>query len=390
MSAYQYYEFVAVDRPLEDRQLRELRALSTRAQITPTSFVNEYHWGDFRGDPGVLMAHYFDAFLYLADWGTHWLMFRLPQRLLDLETAQRYCAGDLVRARPAGDHVIIDLRSDEEDAEWSDTGDGRLTSIVPARAELATGDLRALYLAWLLSAQSGELDEDEVEPPVPAGLRSLSASLSSLADFLRLDPDLLAVAATASKPLQVADLSEAVVARWVDRLPEWEKNDLLVRVIHGDTGGVRTELLRALHGPARTNSGHRTVGELLDAAESRRLERERRAERRRAEERARRHLEAAIAREKRLESVTQQEERTWQRVSDLIETKKQSEYDTAVALLEDLRSVGARTQRTDHFERRIQELRLAHRRKPSLIERLDRAGLGQPPPADSTASSKSR
>jgi hypothetical protein len=54
VSEYQYYEFVAVDRPLSERQLAELRELSTRAEITPTSFVNTYHWGDFRGDPRKL------------------------------------------------------------------------------------------------------------------------------------------------------------------------------------------------------------------------------------------------------------------------------------------------------------------------------------------------
>ena len=77
MSEYQYYEFLAVDRPLDERQLGELRALSTRARITPTSLVNTYHWGDFRGDPRKLMERYFDAFLYLANWGTHQLMIRL-------------------------------------------------------------------------------------------------------------------------------------------------------------------------------------------------------------------------------------------------------------------------------------------------------------------------
>jgi hypothetical protein len=67
---YQYYEFVAVDRALDDRQLDQLRALSSRAHITPTSFVNTYEWGNLRGDPRVLMERYFDAFLYLANWGT--------------------------------------------------------------------------------------------------------------------------------------------------------------------------------------------------------------------------------------------------------------------------------------------------------------------------------
>ena len=77
---YQYYEFLAVDRPLKADQLDALRALSTRAEITSTTFVNTYHWGDFRGDPRALMEGYFDAFLYTANWGTRRLMVRLPAR----------------------------------------------------------------------------------------------------------------------------------------------------------------------------------------------------------------------------------------------------------------------------------------------------------------------
>jgi hypothetical protein len=99
VSEYQYYEFVAIDRPLSARQLGEVRALSTRAQVTPTSFVNTYEWGNFRGDPRVLMERYYDAFLYLANWVTHWLSFRVPSRLLDLPTAELYCVG--TRRAPA-------------------------------------------------------------------------------------------------------------------------------------------------------------------------------------------------------------------------------------------------------------------------------------------------
>lgn len=51
MSEYQYYEFQAVDNPLTPQEMAELRALSTRATITPTRFQNVYHWGDFKGDP---------------------------------------------------------------------------------------------------------------------------------------------------------------------------------------------------------------------------------------------------------------------------------------------------------------------------------------------------
>jgi hypothetical protein len=43
MSEYQYYEFRAIDKPLTEKDMRTLRDLSTRARITPTSFVNEYN-----------------------------------------------------------------------------------------------------------------------------------------------------------------------------------------------------------------------------------------------------------------------------------------------------------------------------------------------------------
>src|SRR5438093_12512258 len=79
MGQYQYYEFHAIDRPLNERERRELRACSTRATITSTRFVNHYEWGDLKGDPRVWMERYFDAFLYVANWGTHWLMLRFPR-----------------------------------------------------------------------------------------------------------------------------------------------------------------------------------------------------------------------------------------------------------------------------------------------------------------------
>ena len=46
MSGYQYYEFLALDRPLAGKQLAELRSLPTRAEISATRFASEYHWGN--------------------------------------------------------------------------------------------------------------------------------------------------------------------------------------------------------------------------------------------------------------------------------------------------------------------------------------------------------
>ena len=83
MSEYQYYELQAIDRPLADADRKALRAMSTRARITATSFTNSYEWGSFKGDPAELMERWFDLHLYVANWGTHRLMIRLPKRLVD-------------------------------------------------------------------------------------------------------------------------------------------------------------------------------------------------------------------------------------------------------------------------------------------------------------------
>ena len=79
MSEYQYFEFAAIDRPLTDGEMAALRAVSTRAVITPSGFVNHYEWGGLKADPLDWMRRYFDAFVYLADWAHCRFALRLPR-----------------------------------------------------------------------------------------------------------------------------------------------------------------------------------------------------------------------------------------------------------------------------------------------------------------------
>ena len=379
MSEYQYYEFRAIDRPLTERQMVELRALSTRATITPTRFTNVYHWGNFKGDPVAMVEEYFDAFLYVANWGSHQLMLRLPRQLLDLETAAAYCPGEGARAWAKGDYVILSLDSEDEEPEWDEGGDEWLPSLLPLREGIAGGDLRSLYLGWLLCAQTGELEDNAVEPPVPPELGSLSAPLKALADFLRIDGDLLAVAAEQSPGADDASASSGELAQGIRGLPEAEKDELLVRVAEGRAPHLRAELLRRFRRatPSDPNSEkRRTVAQLLAAAEQRAVARRRREAERQALERARRAQEQAAARAKYLDDLAGREEAIWNQVEGLIETKRPADYDRAVQFLMDLRDLAARTGQTDQFEPRLAALRDRHTRKPSLLERLGRARLG--------------
>ena len=380
MSEYQYYEFQAVDRALTRREMEELRRYSSRAQITPTSFVNTYDYGDFRGDPEELVEKYFDVFLYLANWGTRWLMLRVPGKLLDPKTAAAYGTTDCLSCRLRGDHAILSFRSeDEEDCELAEDDDW-LAWLAPIRAELMHGDHRALYLGWLLAVQAAEIDDDALEPPVPAGLGDLDAPLAGLADFLRIDMDLITAAAEQSTARPNTSLSEKELADWISRLPGRAKDTLLARLIVVDDPHLVIELrqqaLDPLRGAASNSSApRRTAAHLLERANALGEARREKAAATWAREKAEREREAAARKKKRLESLRGGEESLWNRVDGLIGTRQPRRYDEAVSLLRDLLDLAQMQGDASAFTARMARLHAEHARKTTLVERFREAKL---------------
>lgn len=231
MSEDQYYEFLAVDRPLDTSALAAVRALSTRARITPTSFVNTYHWGDFRGHPRALVERYYDAFLYAANWGTRQFMFRLPARLparlLDPDVAGRYCTTDAASTWTRGGHVVINLTYPCEDGgEWDDEddlGEGKLASIIPARAELAAGDKDDVLLRLLQGDPhvGTELRRRLVAPPPAPRPHDEPRSVAALLDAARAraaERERLAAAQRASRAAAREKAAAAARSRHLDAL----------------------------------------------------------------------------------------------------------------------------------------------------------------------------
>lgn len=386
MSEYQYYEFRAIDRPLTETQMAELRRLSTRAEITPTSFTNVYHWGSFKGDPRKLMHEYFDAVVYVANWGTHRLMFRLPGKILDEKMARAYGHEDSLRVDARQDHVVLDFSTPEEEPpdDW-EKGEAWMPSLVSIRADLMRGDHRALYLGWLVAAQTlagydaaeEDIDGEELEPPVPPGLAKLSGPLSTLARFLRLDDELIEAAAAASSGKVAEGPSRGDLARWVASLPAATKDDALVRLLAEEEDmALRSELLvrfREEAGPRGKPEAamtRRTVAQLLAARNALIAERQRKAGEKRAAEQAQREREKAEARARRLDQLDGKEDATWHEVASLIATRLPKNYDQAVALLADLRDLARRSGEERSFQSRFVELRERHRAKSALQKRL--------------------
>jgi hypothetical protein len=377
MSEYQYYEFQAVDRPLDAAEQAELRALSTRARITATGFVNHYEWGDFGGDPRRLMERYFDLFLYLASWGTRRLSIRLPARLIDVRALERFCPDDEVAdVRIAGPHAIVDIWRDEIDQDDWDGGGGWLGALAPLRGDIMQGDLRAFYLIWLMAVEDGQVGDEATEPL--AGIAPLSAPLRAFADFFAIDPDLVdATAAVVGAP-PAPETERAAAETFIRSLPENDKVTLLLRLHDGDPhlgAELRQRRLAATGRRPDSGGGRRSAGELREAARRMAAERHRLAAEKVAAERRRREAEQAQARNRHLALLAERGEAPWREVEELISRRNQPGYERAVMLMIDLGEVARSRAEEEAFARRLADIRTRHDRKGRLIERLDAADL---------------
>jgi hypothetical protein len=378
MSEYQYYEFRAVDQPLAATAQGELRAISTRARISSTSFVNSYEWGDLKADPLKLLERYFDLFLYVANWGTRRFAMRLPRKHLDPKSVARFKLGDLVSVRVSGSHVILDIGRDEVDVEDWDDGSGWLASLAPLRADLLDGDFGVFHLLWLIEVGAGSMDGDVMEPVSNPG--QLSAPLAALAEFLGAGRDLLAAAYGTGSLAQRHEPDLDQVRALITKLPDTDKVGYLLRLYEGNEPHLGMELRRRCRQGAAPASGKaaarlRTADELMRQADQISSERRRAEEERVAAERRRRAAEEAKARAQHLHALAQHGERPWRDIEELITLRNVSSYDRATTLLADLKEIAAAARRSDEFARRVADIGERHAQKRQLMARLTKAGI---------------
>lgn len=203
---------------------------------------------------------------------------------------------------------------------------------------------------------------------MPASLDALTGSQTALVEFLRIDRDLIDVAAAGSSP---AHEQRVDVTDWVARLPASERDALLVGLLDGKDPLLRAATLRRAGPGRRDGAGVRTAAELLDRAAAQRERREQAERDRRAARSAEGARRAEVARRERLAGLTAEGDGAWARVAARIAETKPSGYDVAVDLLIDLREVCDPAV----FASRLEALRLEHGRKVTFVERLGHAGL---------------
>lgn len=371
MSEYQYYEFLALDRPLSAEDIAYVRTLSSRVEPTPTQAVFTYSFGDFRGEPRDLLAKHYDVMLYLANWGSTQLAFRFPKAVIDQQAMEPYYFGtEEIELTEVGEYIILSIGFHEQEGRGWIEGEGQLAALAPLRDDIMRGDLRALYLAWLSSAaQWAGADDDEwdnddgtdlTEPPLPPGLGQLSAPLRAFIEFFEIDQDLVGAAAATSAALQATD---EPIERWVPLLPEAERNSFLARAARGER--ISAELLRRLREaggeprPAASASARRSFSEIAAASEEVRQQRQKQEQR-----------EAERARLAKLDALAKREEQVWAELPGMLARRTASGYDEAVTNLAELHALAAHRNQRPAFDTRLAEVVAPYAGSAALQRRL--------------------
>ncbi len=385
MSEYQFYHFLAVDKPLNRSQMDALREISTRAEITPSSFLNHYNYGDLRGDARQMLRQYFDALIYTASWGTHQFMLKFPREVIDLNGLDAYVS-ECLDITVNKEYVIIDFKvhdeDDYDDYDDEETGNDWMASLIPLRESIMKGDLRSMYLGWLAAIR--EEDDELEEPPMPPGLSNLSGPLQALADFLRIDEHLLEVVAQDNAQISVADPSQDEMETWVSALSVAEKNVVLTTLLasEGEARTVASQLRqrflkewRQAHPTPSSTASRRMASELLEAREDVAQAAKHHQAEVAARKRAEREREQAEQRKIYLATLASREGEVWKEIETLLTVTQAKNYDEAVRLLADLREVAANRGALDPWQSRVADFRQRYARRSSLMQRFDRAAF---------------
>ena len=384
MSEYQYYEFAAIDRPLTGAEMALLRDVSTRADITPTGFVNHYEWGDLKADPSDWMRRYFDAFVYTANWHSCRFALRVPLSTFSKTELQSFEIENVLDIEATDTHWVInwslcDSESEDYDRFGAEDGCGWMRRLAPLREEVLHGDLRPLYLGWLAAAASGELDDATLEPAVPPDLSVLFPAQQALAEFLEIDPDMLtaATAGSASSPPD-ATAQTRLVDAW---LKEWTHDKMTAAIklmVQGkaleaerQVRSRHTAWLKARRALSMVSAAQRNVGrlrELAATASGLRFEQQ-------ATAHAKQQAERRRQREAHLRLLMTDAAARWASIDTHATRATASGYEQAVRDLKELAEGYELTASRQEFDHALRQLLLHHTTRGALLRRLTEAGL---------------
>ena len=374
MSEYQYVGFRAIEKPVSEKNLEYIHSQSSRAEITPWSFDNEYHFGDFRGNALEMLRRGYEIHLHYSSFGTHKLFIRLPQGLPDKKGAAAYFTEDTLKfiadKEGPGGTLCVEPYYETDDLGPIFDIENLLDRLVPLRTEILDGDLRPLFLAHLAICLDYEYDgEETTEAPVPAGLEKLTDAQEALAEFFGLEDALITAASKGTPPTAIHNERKNEQMEWLKTQSQVTKDEWLLQLISDSHSTVRPEILAKFRKNRKipawpTFSKNRTIAQLEGAADEIRQAKKLAAAKNAARQRA-----------KKLASIAAEPEKTLLETEKLVKNRSTDSYREIATLLSDLRESLAQTDQIGLAEVQAEKLKRANPTLRTLHSELRKKGL---------------
>ena len=386
MSEFQYYDFRAVDRPLNDKERQEISSWSSRSKVSAHRAVFSYSYGDFREDFEDVVTKYFDMGFYYTNWGTKHIIFRFKKTdidykaisLFDIDGSEYTGYSTGIEIRKKGDFVTISIEyCDDNSGDWIEDDDNSLDDFLPLRDDILRGDYRSLFVFWLniayLLNENDEEDEDDDDdydedsdlemPPVPANLKRISGALSSFMDFYGIDEDLVAAAAEFSEDSKTV---EPNFEKTLLQLDEKEKNDWLLRLLKGETR-LEASLKKRL---AEFQPKDKVASKKVKLSDIFELIGEKERERR-----AQAAIDAHNAHVKKMNDLKKKEESLWVSAEDNLKDNSYKQHEKAAETFKNLYDMSLFFNQKNDFLKRFNQIVKPFSSSKAKMGRLKNAGL---------------
>ena len=251
-----------------------------------------------------------------------------------------------------------------------------MARLAPIREELLRGDLRSLYIGWLMAIGMGIFDEGDFEPMPLPGLANLTASQRALAKFLEVDQDLLAGVGIGDPDSEKQRPSQQDIDQWLSRFPSDEVLDVLNSLLAGKGHQAERWLKnryadwqRSLHKNKKGNC--RSIADLLKNAEA---AKKIRLEKKKAKQKK---LEITLKKERDayLKSLAKNFPKVWKSVEKILEKTSASTYDAACRQILDLSEAYSAHTTKKAFKEDLHKFMAKNMKRKALIQRLVKAGI---------------
>jgi len=368
VSEYQYYKFERLDGYLDAKARQALRSISSRAEISATSFQVYYTYSDLKAEPSELILKYFDIGFYYADWGSIDAYIKLPAGTLP--EALLGFSSDGLHVHENDEWQLLIFSLEEYDEYFDDEhADDFFQYLAGLRCGLMQGDWRLVYFMWLKAFDFN--DDVEQMPLIQFDFEHLSEELQAFAALYDIPLALVKALAMvlSEQPSHQAKQTQLTLDAWLHNLSEAEKDTLLRTLFEQGQLTRHQALALTRKEPVNTDEIYQywltpaVISPFIEQAQSQ-LQQEQ------AAALAKKLAIEKAEKEKALTDIYNQREHYWQQSQEQADRTCASGYDAASRYLHQLFDAYQFKADEAAFEQRFKRFVVANNSRKALLNRL--------------------